>query len=240
MCDIGPGAGTDHYITFDLEEQEDGEDYRYFFTERDENHGKLREFPLDFLGGSEADVIGSLSGFAVDQSGVAHLLRYAEDGLQYLLVSPKGEIVAECVLERNAIRKLVPLYDGRVALLAIADGGEGMTLQYMDAEAGKPATLAAWEKLGNDPYYAALIDEETLLYADKEGVYRSGLSGEEPELLYFWGNHGIITHEVPAMQIDEEGRILLIYKDSEDYNYLCLEPATEEVEICEITMAVSD
>ncbi len=40
------------------------------------------------------------------------------------------------------------------------------------------------------------------------------------------------------MQADEEGRIALIYKGAEDYSYLCLEPTTEEVEICEITMAV--
>ena len=41
------------------------------------------------------------------------------------------------------------------------------------------------------------------------------------------------------MGADENGRIALIYEDSEDYNYLCLEPATGETELLEITLAVS-
>ena len=44
---------------------------------------------------------------------------------------------------------------------------------------------------------------------------------------------------MPAIQADEEGQIALIYEESENYNYLCLKPTTEDVELCEITMAVS-
>ena len=66
----------------------------------------------------------------------------------------------------------------------------------------------------------------------------SGLSGENPEMIYRWSNHGVIIHGVSALQADEEGRIKLIYSDSENGNYLCLEPTTEEVAVCEITMGV--
>ena len=52
LWDIGPVAGTDHYVALSVEIQEDGE-YRSFLTERDENHEYLREVPLDFLNGSE-------------------------------------------------------------------------------------------------------------------------------------------------------------------------------------------
>lgn len=165
----------------------------------------------------------------------------SEEGIQYLLVSQEGEILAECnPAGGNYTRKLVTLYDGRVALLSAAGGsGGGVTLEHMDAETGSLVKLAGWENPEENPWYVTLLDEETLLYADKEGICRSGLSGKNPEFLYRWSNHGILAHGVSAMQVSGEGRIALIYSDSENENYLCLEPATEDVAVCEITMGVS-
>ena len=240
---IGPVASTDHYVTFDYEVQENGEDCRYFLTERDENHEVLREFPLDFLrktGSSEVEVIVSFSDFAVDYSGRVHLVRQMDEEWQYQLVSTAGEVLAEYIVEDGMIEGLFPLYDGRVAFGVTKWDDEGQSvqtaLQYMDAEAGRPVVLAAMEK---EIYCFTLLDENTLLSADQQGVYRSGLSGKNPELLYCWDNHGITVQGISAMQADEEGLVALIYKDSENYNYLCLKPTTEEVEICEITLAVS-
>lgn len=124
--------------------------------------------------------------------------------LQYLLVSQEGEILAECMPEGgNYMRKLVPLYDGRVAFLSIAGDSGGMSLEHMDAETGRLVKLAEWESLEGNIWYVTLLDEGTLLYADKEGIYRSGLSGKNPELLYRWIDHGIIAQGVSAMQADE-------------------------------------
>ncbi len=241
LWDVGPAAGTDHYVVFEYEVQEKEEGYRYFLTERDENHEVLREFPLDFLNGRDfVEVVTSILSFAVDRSGVVHLVRHTEEGEQYQLISPTGEILAEYVPEDGYIEELVPLCDGRVAFLAAVQNRETRSLQkslqYMDEETGRPVLLAAMEK---DVYCFALLDAHTLLYADHEGVYRSELSGENPELLYRWLNHGIAVGGVSAMQADEEGRISLIYKDSQSYSYLCLKPTTEVVEIHEITLAVS-
>lgn len=96
--------------------------------------------------------------------------------------------------------------------------------------------LAAPEQ---DYYCYTLFDESTLLYANETGVYRSELSGKNQDLLYQWVNHGITVFGVSAMQADEEGKIALIYKSAENYNYLCLEPTAGEVAIQEITMAVA-
>ena len=52
MWNMGPVAGTNHYVTLDAEAQTDGEGDRCFLQERDENHEKLRAFPLDFMSGS--------------------------------------------------------------------------------------------------------------------------------------------------------------------------------------------
>ena len=102
---IGPVVGTDHYAALSVEIQEDGEN-RSFLTERDENHERLREFPLDFLNGNEVgEVIESLSGFAVDQSGAASLVH----GGQYLLMSQEGDILAEYSPEGGSVKRLVIL-----------------------------------------------------------------------------------------------------------------------------------
>lgn len=240
VWDVGPVAGTDHYVIFDYESPESGTDCRYFLTEKDESHEALREFPLDFLNDSDssgAEIIMGFSDFAVDQSGMVHLVRQTEQGPQYLLVSPAGEVLAEYVAEDGHSIRLVTLYDGRVAFSSAAYGDEdGIALLYMDAETGRPVKLASLKSFA---YCLNLLDGETLLYADQEGIYRSGLSGKKPELLYRWSNHGILTSRVPAIQTDEKGRIALLYEGSGTYNYLCLEPATEEVELCDITLAVS-
>ncbi len=237
LWSAGPAAGTNHYITLDFEAGESEESYRYFLSERDENHKILREFPLNVLDGSSASEINIR--FAVDYFGVAHVLWQRKNECQYLLVSPTGEILADYIPKNSSIRMLVPLYDGRVAFLETEQAHNAqnpqMTLQYMDAESGRPVLLAALEK---ESFYVTLFDENSLLYGDDEGISRSDLSGNHSELLYRWSNHGIAPQTVSAMQTDGDGQIGILYKDSENVNYLFLIPTTEEKELCEITLAV--
>ena len=231
IWDVGPVVGTDHYVTLNDESS------RYFLTERDENHQKIREIPLKFLDGvSVQAVINDLSCFAMDSSGTVHLVRNTSEGWCYQLLSPEGESMAEYTLVDGDIQGLVTLYDGRIAFLTYLPAQKQNILQYLDAETGEAVKLATPEV---EAYFYTLFDEDKLLYADKNGIYRSGLFGQDPELLYLWQNHGLKVHEVFAMQTDGDGRIQLIYRDSESDNYLCLEPTTEEVEISEITLAVS-
>ena len=167
----------------------------------------------------------------VDQSGRIHMVQS-----KYILASQEGEILEEYTPDNGYIKRLAPLYDGRIAFEIKGDGKDGgMLLQYIDEETHNPVTLATLKK---EAFCLTLFDEDTLLYADREGVHRSGLSGENPEMIYRWSNHGVIIHGVSALQADEEGRIKLIYSDSENGNYLCLEPTTEEMAVCEITMGV--
>ena len=231
IWDVGPVAGTDHYVTLNDESS------RYFLVERDENHQKVREIPLYFLDSTDIQtVINDLSGFAVDSSGVVHLVRNTSEGWRYQLLSSEGEIMADYAPADGDIQGLLPLYDGRIAFWTYLPAQKQNILQYLDAKTGEAVKLATPEV---EAYFYTLFDEDKLLYADKNGIYRSNIFGQDPELLYLWQNHGIKVHEVLAMQTDGDGRIQLIYRDSKSDNYLCLEPTTEEVELGEITLAVS-
>lgn len=237
---IGPVAGTNHYVTLTCETQGSEEDYRYYLAEGDENKEMVKKFPLHFLDDLDfEEAYVSFSEFAVDCSDVAHLVRQVGEEWKYILVSSEGEILKEYTLEDYYMKGLLPLYDGRIAFWATGQDDQGRIiwlLQFMSGETDRPEVLAYLQK---DVYFVTLFNKNTLLYANQEGVYRSELSGENPELLYSWRNHGIAVEKVSSMQADEEGQISLIYQDSQDYCYLCLKPATEEVEIRQITMAVS-
>lgn len=198
----------------------------------------MREIPLEFLD-SPADTYVLPTYLAVDGSGTVHLVYYGDEGQQYLLISPEGELISST--GSHITHGLVPLCDGRIVFWGEVWDSEGIStesqLQCMDRETGKPELLASLEGVPVYPFYVTLLDEDTLLYADTKGIYCSGLSGEDPQLLYAWLNHGLSVSGIHDMRADAEGGIALIYEDSRGYNFLCLEPTTEEVETCAITLA---
>ena len=247
IWDVGPVVGTDHYIALASEYLESEGQSRYIFAEMDENRQKVREIPLEFSDGFN---ITEVRDFCMDGSGVVHLTRSTSYGWKYYLLSTEGEILAEYALKEGDILELLPMHDGRIAFWtgqaddreiwkAMGDDAPFQTvLRYMDAETGRAADLAALEE---GVYFCTLTDEKTLLYADREGVYKSSLSGENPELLYLWANHGISIQDVHAMRSESSEVIRLIYEDEEGCHYLCLEPSTGEggAQDYEITLAVS-
>lgn len=245
----GPVAGSDHYLALNIESPEE-DSYRYFFTERDEDGQKLRAIPLEVPDGKDiAGALGMISLYAMDSTGTVHLVWHTSGGWNYQLISPEGEVLAEYDPRGEEILDLVPLSDGRVAFCSrkigkeetenfLGDGSSGAKtfLRYLDAESGEAAILASSDA---SAYSCTLLDENQLIYADSNGIYLGGMPGQEPKPLYLWVNHGISMRDVPLLQTDGPDRIRLVYEDLEGYHYLCLEPTVEEVEICEITLAVS-
>lgn len=235
---MGWVSGTNHSVALDTVLREGVR--RFVVREMNADQEVLREIPLDFLEGV-IETFRGLPSLALDPSGYVHMLRSVDGRWHYYLISPEGELLADYCPEAGEISELVTLYDGRVAFCVKEQssdrGKETQTaLWYMDEEKGEAASLAALDK---DPFRLTLSDENTLIYADSEGVYRTGVSGGEPELLYLWSNHGIRATDVCAIQAEEEGRIAIIYEGFGDWNYLRLEPTAEEVEVQYITLAVS-
>ncbi len=243
-----PVAGSDHYLALRIEDTGEGENrkYRYYLSEQDEENQKIREIPLAFLDGEEIQTASdALRDFAMDASGRIHLLLKGSEGYLYRILSPEGETLAECGLDGNIERcQLVPVYDGRVTVWILnREGGERWSnvLQSLDADTGRMEQLAAPAPAeeGSGGSYYTLFDENTLLFADWTGIYRSSLSGENPELLYLWTNHGIYYPQIYDLRSDENGKIRLIYGDADGTGFLCLKPTTEEVDIIQVVVAVS-
>lgn len=241
---MGTALGKDQYFLYG------GSDGAYSIYEVDGGMQLLKELQLDFLGssGTEYEYIEQLM---ADTDGCLHAvigkaqLEEAEDGTRYFIgetsrycmISAEGELLAEHALT-DAASKLVPLYDGRVALATGQTDRGRLLMQCMDAETGRLTDVLDCEaELVKRNYYYTLMDEETLAYADVKGIWRRSLSGGEPELLYQWMNHGVTVSSVLVMQARED-RISLIYRCEKGLGYLCIEPTTEEVELREITITV--
>ena len=250
LRNVGPVVGTDHYLTLGNRTPESEEESPYVLTEMDENGQKVREIPLAFPDEEDLDeAVSSIIHFAMDGSGTVHLTQGTAEGWKYRLLSAEGELLTETILREGDILELVPLYDGRIAFWTgdrtdreiwknIGEEAPMQTaLQYLDAETGKVSDLSALEE---GVYFCTLLDKKTLLYANRQGVYRSDLSGKSPEPLYLWVNHGIQVRDVHALQADGPDKIRMIYEEEDGCHYLCLEPSPEETaDVCEITLAVS-
>lgn len=225
-------AGNGHYIMMTLE-QDDDQSLLYRFFETDEDMQILNSFYVDCLDKSDYEFPLQLQ---VDALGNLHMItdKYSDSTYHYYIVASDGTFLTEASPREGfppgQIPDLFLLYDGRVGMQS------GEQMKCADVETGKTEVLA---NIKSSYRGCTLWDEKTLLYADGTGLYRSGLSGENPELLYTWSNHGVSASEIAAMQVTESGDISLIYMDYKGANYLKLTPTTEEVEIQEITFAVS-
>ena len=226
---VGTQAGSG-YLMMNIEYGEAG--YRYLFFKSDGEKRLSEGFYADFLDRSDYEFPRQM---AVDGEGNLHMItdRLSDGSVHYYIAGPDGELLREVTpgggFPRDLELRLFDLYDGRVGLKL---GGE---LRLADPQGEGLELLAKGEPLWKD---FILQDEGTLLYCDGTGLYRSGLLGENPELLYTWSNHGVSASRIEAMRTAPEGEIGLIYVDSQGSNYLKLEPTREEVSLREITFAV--
>ena len=228
---LGGVAGSDHYMILAGMEADDNGGILYHFYELDQDMQVTNSFYADCLDKNDYE-LPQFGQFQADAQGNLHMItkKDSDSTYHYYIVAPDGKLRLEASPKGgftiDQIRKLFPLYDGRIGIQLEKQ------LQCVNLETGETEVLA---NIKPDYRGCTLLDEQTLLYADGTGLYRSGLSGENPEILYTWSNHGVSASEIKAIQVLEDGSISLIYMDSRGANYLKLTPTTEEVEIREIT-----
>lgn len=230
---IGGVAGSDHFMIFDKLGTDDNGGYLYHFCELDQDMQVVNSFEVDCLDKNDFEFPQQMQ---ADARGNLHMVteRNSDDSFHYYIVAPDGKLLQEIKpaksFSQERMPRLFPLYDGRVGMQLEEE------LQWVDLETGEIEVLT---NIKSGCQVCTLLDEKTLLYADGTGIYRSGLAGENAEILYTWSNHGVLTSEIKGLQVTENGGIALIYMDSRGANYLKLVPTTEEVEIQEIIFGVS-
>ncbi len=230
---VGSVVGKDTYLTREFERDETSDTSQCVVKEWDAQNQLLQSIPIDLSG------INIRTYLLMDEQGQIHVGRVNPEDDRYLVFSPTGELILEYIFEGYQFQQLFPLCDGRVACL-VGEGKEKCLL-YIDTETGEETVLNTFkDKLAKDDVQIIYWDENTLLYADNTGVYQSGLQGEEPKALYLWKNHGVVSSSVCALKKMSEDKIAVLYEWKDEYYYLCLKPTTEQVEVVEIEMAVSE
>lgn len=239
VWNMGEIYGSDNYLIYYRDMGENEEVMHVFFIVDPEFHIISRIEAKDLPGEVFPD------NFIMDISGNIHILVKTTDSVTYYVLDPQGKLLAEYTNDSYWGLKFIPLYDGRVALYSCVFVEEGeepepsmlWTLDWLEGREQLLATMPQDRRC----YYYTLWDDSTLVYTTQEGLYRSDLSGDNQELLYEWSKHGIQMKldGVIAMRCTQNREISLLYADLSGINYLCLKPTEENIDIQEITLAVS-
>lgn len=227
---VGSFFDSDHCIMMDVEKNENG-GILYRFFETDENMQVIRQFYVNGMDEKEYEIPRQM---LVDNDGNLHVLTHRQaDELMHYYVASSGETTLNEAYKGDPLEQemtLFYLYDGRVGFRADKE------LLLAEPESWEMNTLV---RIKQTCMSCILWDENTLLYADGEGVHRSDLSGGKAETIYHWKNHGIACSAVMDVRISESQEIYVLYASREKVNYLKLTPTTEEVELLEVEFAVS-
>ena len=166
----------------------------------------------------------------------------------YKVVNADGETLWEKQYAVEDYRQVnwIVLPDGSLGLYTLTKSGEGgkageSSLLCPDLANGGERLIAKTDAK-NDLLFLGLFDEgETLLYADKQGIYRSTLEFENAELLYRWSSHGFSIEGIQELMALPEGGIACICSDSQKDFYLYLKPCGDAAEeIIEIPFVVPE
>lgn len=150
-----------------------------------------------------------------------------EGGYIWKVLDSKGELVAESEPVDRNYSELTALPDGKVGILhtELAPGaglGDLNTAYlYEVTKEGKENLLVS---CGEGELFIAMQNDEWIVYANGEGVYKKSLSTGESILLYLWYQHGISFPEIYDMQIDGEGRVEILLNKEDTVTYIRLSP----------------
>lgn len=163
----------------------------------------------------------------VDETGTIYMRFYEEEKYVWKILSPEDVIT----------RAISEVTEADVALTALADGSVGLLHFYWQSgaplDSANVADLYTLDKQGQEKLllsgeagalFMTMQDEEWLVYANGEGVYKKSLINGEKSLLYLWSLHGISFPEIRGIQVDESGRVGILMKKDEKLTYIRLSP----------------
>lgn len=241
---MGPIAGTEDYIAYWEERDENNEITGQEFYKLTESYEKKGEIKV------QEKVEGSIVSIAADSKGNYHVLlrEGGADGVTYIIISPKGDRIFSALGSFD--KSLRILNDGRVVVCEEINKNnkvEGYRFLETDIEKGilnEFATLSLQKMIEETntreywPFYVTAKSVNELIWCGKEGLYLCNAQGEQTKLIYRWSNHGIVLESIKDVYAKKDGTIEVIYEDSDGVSYLLLQPTQEQTEIKSITFAV--
>lgn len=232
---VGERAGNSGYVLEKIRAKDEGSGYEAFFWVTDENLNPEQQVKVEWLCG---DNIRMASQLLQDAEGKFHAI-YEENGESfYLVFSPEGELLLERSMGEQHLIKLLSLDTGEVGIaIDLTEAqSKGIAIVQYAVPDGQEKMVCSYD-IETEAFY--LLDAEHLVYATAEGVVLYSIQDKQEKMLYTWKNHGIRPGEVIGIHGCGQELIQVIYCNEKGPYYLALSPTTEEVEIENITFAVS-
>ena len=238
---VGSISGEKGYVAVYKQDQEDRASFCFYRL--DENYQKSGEFQVEDVFGRN-DYIGRIMG---DGKGNIHVIVTSSEGgsSRYVILSSGGKILFDQTYPKNS--SLCSLGDGRVGLQREILKQATFDHQFLEAnlETGEIRELVLFDgtmiKNPKEKYasVATLKNEKELIWVGSQGIYHYDVGKGEETLVYQWKNHGIIPEGYFGMEYFKDGRLGILYLDTEGLNFLLLQPTEKKEEVQTLTIAIS-
>ena len=239
---MGEVWGSDHLV-WTMYQKTEEEKWKYHFWETDENLQVTWDFYSDFMNEKEWEVTTDL---IKDKSGNLHFmtLNQTNGKVTYYVANETGSLLTSFPLEDRADcwYSMIMGFEGEVFLRKHLNDGKGKQSEELirkDWTTGTEEVVISRENIASDPmrFYRPWHDGK-IIYVNDKGVFSCDESWENQETLYLWVNHGI-TASIVSVYPRQNGEIGVLYHEGDDERFVLLAPTEEEVEIQQITLAVS-
>ena len=232
----GPVIGTDDFVTF----SEDNEESDYNFIEtRKEDGNLIDEIRIQIL--QEDEGCCSIS---KDVDSYFHLLiRNYEDynSLRYCILSENGECIYSETVNREDFGGFIPLNNGHFAVKVKNNNDGKVEVKTIDVKTLNSNVIFSYKEAEQANILAInVLDENTLIYMNEEGIYSCNSGMDSPIKLFDWKANGIVGPDNycnGAIKVDENGTIEALIGQYQNQRYVVLEKFGEEQK--EITIAVT-
>ena len=239
---MGEVYGNDHYICLNFEGTNENKIYHIF--EVDEDLRVVNDFYADCFSKEEWEAPDAIY---QDRDGNVHVLTsfVDESFSRYYVFRADGSLTGQCFLETsenggnglNAFR-FRPMSDGTLSIQRCYTDEQGIIcgteLFKKDVITQKETVLTSQDnEVTGEVVYYQLGADNSIIYMNRQGIYKCNVYWENVETIYLWSNHGI-TFRGGAIKLLDNDEICVYYVGDDGNHYMVLTPTKEKVEITEI------
>ncbi len=235
----GYACDVDGYVGLAIEESEGK--YLYNLAKYDSIGTQVGLIELPFLTSEEYK-----TGYEVasDIDGYWHIAsrNMDNDREYYYVLSPDGELVFSTSSKGYYVPRFIVLPDGHIGcdIFVSQSINEPLTerkIGIYNSDTNEFNEISIPDALGT--YAVNLTDGERIVYANYEGIVISDISLNNPVILYSWESNGIHFMNSEAVCLKDNEILVYYVTEERKHIYRKLTKATQELNVSEITLAVS-